>query len=360
MPAGATMATEMLNPFLRLVRSQGRAAERRLFERSGAVLGNAGIDQETLGQPSARVPHAAAIALMRIVVEVLDDPAAALHAGFAARAEDFGLYEYVVRSAPTLEHCARTSQRYLALLHDGVEAELVVDGERARFGYQLQRGLSASASVHEFTLAAFVAASQRYLGTPAPPTEVCFAHAAPPYRAELERAFGTTARFEQEHNAVVFPASALELPLAQADAGLHAILCRYADQLLAQLTTHKPVAQRVRSLVRERILEGEHRLATLPSVASALRTSARSLRRKLEHEGTSHSDLVDDVRRELAVTYLAQADLDLSQIAFRLGFAYSPGFHRAFRRWYGMGPSEYRKRMGGGAWMQRLLATSGS
>jgi len=354
MASGATAATELLNPFLRLVRAQGRVAERRLLERAGPLLASVGVDQDALSRPNARIPHAAVMALLRVVVEVLDDPAAGLHAGIGAQADDFGLYEYVVRSAPTLGLSVRCSERYLALLHEGAELELAVDGERALLVYRLSRGLTAPSGVHEFVISALLAGTKRYLGPRALPSELRFEHAAPPYRAELERAVGTVVRFEQSHTALVFPAAALDLPMAHADAGLHATLCRYADQLLAQLSTHKPVAHRVRSLLRERIVEGEHAQATLPSVASALRTSARSLRRKLEHEGTSHSDLVDDVRRELAIGFLAQAELDLSQIAFRLGFAYSPAFHRAFRRWYGMGPSDYRRRMGGQL-VQRLL-----
>jgi AraC-like DNA-binding protein len=353
-PSGATAATELLNPFLRLVRAQGRLAERRLLERAAPVLGSVGVDQDALSRPNARIPHAAVLALLRAVVEVLDDPAAGLHAGTSAQADDFGLYEYVVRSAPTLGLSLRCSERYLALLHDGAELELVVEGDQALLAYRLSRGLSAPGGVHEFVVCALLAGTRRYLGPRAIPRELRFEHAPPPYLAELEQAVGTVVRFGQAHTALVFSSAALELPMTHADAGLHATLCRYADQLLAQLSTHKPVAHRVRSLLRERIVEGEHSQATLPSMASALRTSARSLRRKLEHEGTSHSDLVDDVRRELAIGFLAQAELDLSEIAFRLGFAYSPAFHRAFRRWYGMGPSDYRKRMGGQL-VQRLL-----
>jgi AraC-like DNA-binding protein len=356
---GATIATELLSPFLRMVRDAGRAAERRLLERSAGLLASAGVDQDSLGQPNARIPHSAAVGLMRLIADLLGDPAVGLHAGMTVGPDDFGLFEYVVRSAPTLELSARSTQRYLPLLHDGAESELIADGKQARLIYRLTRGLASPAGVHEFVMAAFITGTARYLGIEAPPAEVHFEHAAPAHAAELERVFGSRVRFAQEHTALVFPAAALALPMVHADAGLHATLCRYADQQLAQLTTHKPVAHRVRNLVRERIGDGEHERANLPSVASTLRTSARSLRRKLEHEGTSHSDLVDDVRRELAVDLLAQAELDLSQIAFRLGFAYSPAFHRAFRRWYGMGPSDYRKRMGGGgAWMQRLLANS--
>ena len=354
MRSGASAATELLNPFLRLVRQQGRAAERQLLERATPLLTAVGVDQDVLARPNARIPHAAVMGLLRVVVEVLDDPAAGLHAGVAAQADDFGLYEYVVRSAPTLGQSVRCSERYLALLHDGAGLELVVDGEQALLMYRLSRGLTAPAGVYEFVLSALLTGTQRFLGPRALPSELRFEHAAPAYRAELEQTLGTRVRFEQTHTALVFPTAALELPMVHAEAGLHATLCRYADQLLAQLSTHKPVAHRVRSLLRERIVEGEHSQATLPSMASALRTSTRSLRRKLEHEGTSHSDLVDDVRRELAIGYLAQAELDLSQIAFRLGFAYSPAFHRAFRRWYGMGPSDYRRRMAGGQW-QRML-----
>ena len=66
------------------------------------------------------------------------------------------------------------------------------------------------------------------------------------------------------------------------------------------------------------------------------------MRRKLGAEGTTHSELLDVLRRDLALELLAEPELDVAEIAFRLGFAHPPAFHRAFKRWLGISPSEHR------------------
>jgi AraC-like DNA-binding protein len=70
--------------------------------------------------------------------------------------------------------------------------------------------------------------------------------------------------------------------------------------------------------------------------------SDSSLRRKLAAEHTTHSELLDALRRELALELLAHPELDIAEVAFRLGFSHPPAFHRAFKRWYGVSPSDHR------------------
>ena len=81
------------------------------------------------------------------------------------------------------------------------------------------------------------------------------------------------------------------------------------------------------------------------AVAQALCLSQRTLQRRLQEEGTSFQQLLDDTRRELVVQYLAQPNLTLLEIAYLLGFADPSNFFRAFRRWFASTPGEYRARL---------------
>jgi AraC-like DNA-binding protein len=81
-------------------------------------------------------------------------------------------------------------------------------------------------------------------------------------------------------------------------------------------------------------------------VAQTLHLSQRTLQRRLQEEGTSYQQLLDDTRRELAEQYLGQVDLTLLEVAYLLGFADPSNFFRAFRRWFGETPGEYRSRRG--------------
>jgi AraC-like DNA-binding protein len=73
--------------------------------------------------------------------------------------------------------------------------------------------------------------------------------------------------------------------------------------------------------------------------------SARTLARKLADEGSSYRELLDDVRKQLALRALARSERSIEELASALGFASSQGFHRAFRRWTRTSPSRYRSRM---------------
>jgi AraC-like DNA-binding protein len=78
-------------------------------------------------------------------------------------------------------------------------------------------------------------------------------------------------------------------------------------------------------------------------IASALHMSGRTLTRRLEDEGTTFKDLLDDLRKSLSLRYVGSTDLGLSEIAFLLGFSQSAAFHRAFKRWTQQTPLEYRR-----------------
>ena len=97
---------------------------------------------------------------------------------------------------------------------------------------------------------------------------------------------------------------------------------------------------RARSLIAHRLSEAPVELAW---VASQLAISPRTLQRALQDDGRSFSGLVDEVRCELAKNYLTDASLGVVDLAFLLGFSEQSAFQRAFKRWTGMTPGDYRQ-----------------
>lgn len=83
--------------------------------------------------------------------------------------------------------------------------------------------------------------------------------------------------------------------------------------------------------------------ASPEEVCRRLKISNRTLRRRLQEEGSTFTDLLTEVRRELAHRYLEDPDRSITEVAFLLGFADASAFQRPFRRWYGVPPSEYRR-----------------
>jgi AraC-like DNA-binding protein len=218
-------------------------------------------------------------------------------------------------------------------------------------------GLPRSAPANEYVISALLAGSQQSIGLAVPPGEVHFMHSKPDYAEVYAPMLGTNIRFDCDHNAIVVPRLAMDVPFKTADAPLLLVLRRYADELLRRLPHADPFVQRVRTLVRERIREG----APLGAIADALLMSESTVQRKLQAAGTSRTELVDDVRRDLAVELLADPTLNVTEVAFRLGFAHRPAFHRAFLRWFGRSPREHREsrpRTAFDQFFERLRGTS--
>jgi AraC-like DNA-binding protein len=95
-----------------------------------------------------------------------------------------------------------------------------------------------------------------------------------------------------------------------------------------------------RAVIRQLVLAGD---ASVRNVAKALNTSGRTLQRRLQHEGTSLQQLISAVRCELAMEMLRSPGQSSNEISDQLGFSAPSAFHRAFKRWTGMTPGQYRR-----------------
>lgn len=336
-----SVAAELMIPVMRALEALGEDTARRASEMGLAILSAAGVTIQNASDPMARIPHATAVELLETAIDLSGDPAFALRAGGRVRRGDLGVYQLLTSSAPTLREALLLSQRYIGLTHDGSQVELVESGDRARFQHRLLPELTAPAAVNDYVMAAFLTASKDDIGLDVPPLEVWLMHdepSDPRHREAYAACFGCTVRFSAERNAFVMPRAALDLPLRYADRAVLAVLTRYADELSKRLPHVNAFVERARNFIRKNLA----RDASLGALANTLHMSESSVQRRLQAQGTSHSEILDAVRRELATELLESGELNVSEIAFRLGFAHRPAFHRAFRRWFGVSPKAHR------------------
>jgi AraC-like DNA-binding protein len=171
---------------------------------------------------------------------------------------------------------------------------------------------------------------------------VRFRQSAPDDRNEHDRLFRALIRFNSAVNGIVLPRRSLDLPLVKSDPGLCAVLERHMSTLLDKMPRTMSYSIRVRELIAN-----ELSTATPSATAAArkLHMSRRTLQRLLEAEGTTFSELVDDLRRELATRYLREPAIAIAEVAFLLGFSEASAFHRAFKRWQGTTPAAYRAKL---------------
>jgi AraC-like DNA-binding protein len=143
--------------------------------------------------------------------------------------------------------------------------------------------------------------------------------------------------FDGPHIAIVFDADSAARPVLSGNAELAAEADRLSQRYLDEMSPD-PTVRRVRELLLKAIASGR---LDKSHVARSLNQSPSTLQRRLRRAGTSYQDLLDSMRRDLAIDHLKGGQHSLADIAFLLGFADQAGFTRAFRRWTGKTPSEF-------------------
>jgi AraC-like DNA-binding protein len=302
---------------------------------AAAVMARAGLRGEDLSDPEKRLPRELILALWSAASEVSGDPAFGLHVGEKLRPGMFDVLEYLARSSHTLGEAAARAQRYVRLFDDVAELLLEEEDDRIALVPRLSHGHEMPVGVAECVIAAGLVFARQTTGVALEPLAVTFTRPAPADLAEHERVFGVTPRFSAARNALSLSRAHFALPLVTADPHLSAILDRHAAELLRRLPPVDRLVDRVRSILAEELRGGD---PSAERVAARLSMSPRTLRRKLDEQSASLSALLDELRRDLALRYLDEARLGLSEIAFELGFADERAFRRAFKRWTGRTP----------------------
>ena len=163
---------------------------------------------------------------------------------------------------------------------------------------------------------------------------------------EQQPFFEVPARYGCSSTGVAFDAAWLQRPLARAAESLQPFLDAAPANLMRTHLAAPRAAEQVRSQLQMQG-DADRFSRTLQSVASTLGVSPRSLRRRLQLEGCSYYDLKDAMRRDLALNWVANSDISLVEVGDRLGFADASTFHRAFKRWTGAAPGNFRRRQQG-------------
>ncbi|OZB32180.1 MAG: AraC family transcriptional regulator [Pseudomonas sp. 34-62-33] len=334
-----TVSVAYLQGLVEYLQRQGIAPE--------ALLAHAQLSPEVLGQRDQRIAASAYLTLLSEGVRQSGDPFLGLHLGESVRPGYYGVLGYLIMSCATLADALHRQARYASLV--GNLGQVVLDDEPARMDgealvahrwqpllAQQQRQLS------EETLAGWVSFGRWISGLDIAPTEVRFQHSAPADTSEHARIFRCPVLFDQPDNALVFPRRLLAAPLSQADAQVRGMLDAYADRLLAELNQGHGVLDRARlELARQLPEQG----ADLEAIAAALALTPRTLQRRLRESGLSFSQLVDETRQQLVLHHLRDPALELAEIAFLVGFSEAGSLARAFRRWTGTSPGEYRRHL---------------
>lgn len=280
--------------------------------------------------------------LMAAAIEVTGDPAFGLIAGKSIALMRYGPITPVILFGSSLRQLLEDVRHFAPLMVEQSEIELVEGKQLARLVVHplIKGGLSGHFRADLVTMSSMQ--MLRFASAAAgrdDAIEVELAHTVPQALEERYRAaFGPRLRFNQRQNSVAFDPAVLDLKLLSHDPLGYTAARTRAESALAARLRRSDMAERVR----------QHLLAAFPGKPSVIDTarsmglSDRSLRRQLALLGVTHGDLVQECEQLMAQRLLSEGRLTLAEIADALGFSSASSFHRAFKRWTGLTPLDWR------------------
>jgi len=310
------------------------------------ILQAARLDPVTLQNPDARIPIEQVNLLWQKAYELSNDPNLALH---AIEVLPFGAYrviDYLASSAPTIGGAFAKVSDYFPLINTVVRLPYAVGDHHVTFGVEAPSRPSAITRPYaEYTLAAVFLRTRIGTNRPFRLIRVEFSHPRPADISEHERIFDCPVTFGAQTCQMVIARDVWDMPRTESNPTLFSALDTHARMLLDGLPSPADIVGRVREAIEAELRGGNPKLE---SIARRLAMSPRTLQRRLRDQGVLFNDVLDAMRFRAAKSCLAQGDIAGSEVAYLLGFAEQSSFNRAFRRWSGQTPTEYRRRTAAG------------
>ena len=306
-----------------------------------ALFSELGLSYAALHDSDARFPQDGMTRLWQRAVELSGNPAIGLNMVKVVRPASFNVVGYALMSSRTLKDGFARLVRYQRIIAEGADLSFRVMPDRYVLTLAIHGdSLPPTHQAAEASLAYTLTFVRWITGRPIRPLCVQLQRAAPADQQPYQAVFDAPLRFNAEGYALEFARANLEAPLPSANEALAQLHDRFAGDYLARFAGSR-VTHQVRQILCRLLPQGEPKREV---VAQELLLSERTLQRRLQEEGASFQQLLDDTRRELVGQYMAQPSLTLLEIAYLLGFADPSNFFRAFRRWFGCTPGEYRAR----------------
>lgn len=254
---------------------------------------------------------------------------------------EYGILGYAMMASPTLEHAINIALRYYRT--QGPLFELTIDkhvpGElivRVMDSFNLNQKVLTW--VIEELFSSIPPLLHLLVGSSVPIRRIEFSYPKPWYIHRYQRVFESPLFFSKDNNQFVIDNELLTFPLAQADADSALFFERTCRELLAEIERESSLSNEI----RQRLLTTPGRPASAEEMAIFLNVGTRTLRRRLNHEGTSYQSILNGVRSSLAVDYLTTTELTTQEIGELLGFTEATNFRRAFMSWTNRTPKSFR------------------
>jgi AraC-like DNA-binding protein len=303
------------------------------------ILHEYGMDQALLADPYARVPRALVEKLWQEVPERAKDSAFGLHAAERWHEQTLDAFDGALRHCRTLGEAFLLLSRYVRLMHEGGTVEIQRQGDTARITERWAPPSVIPRQFGEMIMAMWVLRSRRLVGSRLVLREVTFPHSATGDLFTHKRLLQAPLRFGAQGYSIVVDAASLDASILGAEPVLGVVLERHLQDELVRLPPVDDFLAAAQRAAREALADPALDIARM---SRRLHTSRRTLQRRLRLAGTSFQALIEQARRDQALQLLRDPRVTLADVAFMTGYSEISTFYRAFRRWTGQTPREYR------------------
>ena len=307
-----------------------------------ALLREAGIDPATLRDPSARIPSRVSDEVFAKIATLIPDPAFGLRAARCWHPSNLGGLGHAWLASSTLRGGLQRLERFSRIV--GEKAQLKVhdarDGLRVTYDHRRHDPVLRAIGT-DFVLSLILDMCRMNYGAALRPLDVWLSRVKPQDTEPYRHFFGCPVHFGASLDGFLLAPRIADEPLPTANRRLADTL---DDMLTAELAgrDRDNLPARCKATLLDQLSSGE---VSEHHMARQLHMSRRTLQRKLAESNTTYQKLVDDTRRDLALRYMENPRKSITDVTFLLGFSGQSAFTRAFRRWTGTSPTQFRERI---------------
>lgn len=333
MPREGQMRIAHLGAFPALASHFG-SDHQRLLERHD-------INPQHIQRPDELIACTSFTSLLEDCSSRFNDPLFGIRLAQLHEPDVYGCVIALCRSAPTMREAINSFIKYIRITHSPASVMELVEGKHtAEYRWFVSKDLGCNQQAN-FLAALLMTKLLRQFG--GPQFQPHYVNLAVDIRhrdfTTLEGFFGCGFHRTTADNAIAFPREFLDRRIPSASRLLFTLLSSYLDQVKA--SQHESITQKVANYIRGTLSSGH---CCIEHCAQRLGMAVRTLQSKLSEANSEFSVILEEQRIELAHSYLKQPQLTLDEVAANLGYAEQSSFGRAFKRWTGISPGQFRRR----------------
>jgi len=305
-----------------------------------AFLRSLGIEPESVKSPDTRIPIETYLLVQDEAAEYVNDPYFGLHIGEFAEAGSWSIIGYMMMNCKNLGEAFMKSTRYSRIVGNLIDAKVELKFNKIRsVFFTPPNAPEMSRHCFDTVFSSSVRMMRNFTGVDIHPLEVTFSYPEPASRSEYERIFQCPVLFGQKENSFTIDMGIINTPILMANPSLLDYFEKYAEGVLAEMDRNDEHTRAVMKIILSKL---DDESLSINKVAKEMAVSVRTLQKRLEDEGVLFSDLYRDIRQRLAQKYLRE-NYTVEQITYLLGFSEPSVFRKAFKKWSGITPREYRE-----------------